>query len=111
MEVKKAPITGITGQDGSFVAEFLLKKGYEVHGVIRRASTFNTGPAGGYVDLHERQARLFPHHGDVGNGGGLRRLIDMNGPPGNVRETISKRGLAVLTRPGAEGAQPSTRHA
>ena len=74
--MKKAFITGITGQDGSFLAEFLLGKGYEVHGLIRRASTFNTGRLEGiYVDFHDRQARTFLHFGDVTDGGGLRRLM------------------------------------
>ncbi|MCW4000700.1 MAG: GDP-mannose 4,6-dehydratase [Candidatus Bathyarchaeota archaeon] len=66
METKKALITGITGQDGSYLAEFLLSKGYEVHGIIRRASTFNTGRIDHiYSDPHERGARLFLHYGDV----------------------------------------------
>jgi GDPmannose 4,6-dehydratase len=75
--MKKALITGITGQDGSFLAEFLLAKGYEVHGLIRRASTFNTDrlePI--YADPHERGASLFLHYGDVTDGTGLRRTIE-----------------------------------
>jgi GDPmannose 4,6-dehydratase len=75
--VKKALITGITGQDGSFLAEFLLAKGYEVHGLIRRASTFNTerlDPI--YADPHERGAALYLHYGDVTDGTGLRRTIE-----------------------------------
>lgn len=64
--VKKAFITGITGQDGSYLAEFLISKGYEVHGIIRRASTFNTGRIDHiYVDPHEPNARLFLHYGDL----------------------------------------------
>ena len=63
---KKALITGITGQDGSYLAELLLAKGYEVHGVIRRASTFNTSRLEHlYVDPHEPGARLFMHYGDL----------------------------------------------
>jgi GDPmannose 4,6-dehydratase len=63
---KKALITGITGQDGSYLAEFLLSKGYEVHGIIRRASTFNTVRIDHiYVDPHEPSARLFLHYGDL----------------------------------------------
>ena len=63
---KKALITGITGQDGSYLAEFLLSKDYEVHGIIRRASTFNTGRIDHiYVDPHEPNARLFLHYGDL----------------------------------------------
>ena len=66
--MKKALITGITGQDGSYLAEFLLSKGYEVHGLIRRASTFNTGRIDHiYVDPHTPGARLFLHYGDLSN--------------------------------------------
>ncbi|MGA2682110.1 MAG: GDP-mannose 4,6-dehydratase [Candidatus Bathyarchaeia archaeon] len=64
--MKKALITGITGQDGSYLAEFLLSKDYEVHGIIRRASTFNTERINHiYVDPHELNARLFLHYGDL----------------------------------------------
>jgi GDPmannose 4,6-dehydratase len=63
---KRALITGITGQDGSYLAELLLDKGYEVHGIIRRASTFNTHRIDHlYVDAHEPDARLFLHYGDL----------------------------------------------
>jgi GDPmannose 4,6-dehydratase len=76
-DMKRALITGITGQDGSFLAEFLLEKGYEVHGLIRRASTFNTGRLNTiYADPHERGASLFLHYGDVTDGTGLRRVIE-----------------------------------
>ena len=74
--MKKAFITGVTGQDGSFLAEFLLTQGYEVHGLIRRASTFNTGRLDGvYVDPHSPDPRFRLHYGDVSDGGGLRRLL------------------------------------
>jgi len=64
--MKKALITGITGQDGSYLAEFLLDKGYEVHGLIRRSSTFNTDRIDHlYRDFHDPQARLFLHYGDL----------------------------------------------
>ena len=64
--MKKALITGITGQDGSYLAELLLSKGYEVHGIIRRASTFNTGRVGHiYIDPHSVGAKLFLHYGDI----------------------------------------------
>jgi GDPmannose 4,6-dehydratase len=64
--MKKAFITGVTGQDGSYLAEFLISKGYEVHGIIRRSSTFNTGRIDHiYVDPHEVDARLFLHYGDL----------------------------------------------
>jgi len=72
----KALITGITGQDGSYLAELLLSKGYEVHGLIRRASTFNTGRIEHlYVDPHDPQARLFLHYGDLSDAGQLTNLI------------------------------------
>ncbi len=74
---KVALITGITGQDGSYLAEFLLSKGYLVHGVVRRASTFNTARLDSiYTDPHERSARLLLHYGDVTDGGGLRKMLD-----------------------------------
>ncbi len=75
--MKRALITGITGQDGSFLAELLLAKGYEVHGLIRRASTFNTerlDPI--YADPHEHKVALYLHYGDVTDGTGLRRVIE-----------------------------------
>ncbi len=63
---KKAFITGITGQDGSYLAELLLSKGYEVHGLIRRSSTFNTSRIDSiYLDPHDPHARLFLHYGDL----------------------------------------------
>jgi len=72
----KALITGITGQDGSYLAEFLLSKGYEVHGIIRRASTFNTGRIDHiYSDPHTEGTRLFLHHGDLSDSGQLINLI------------------------------------
>ncbi len=74
--VKKALITGITGQDGSYLAEMLLSKGYEVHGLIRRASTFNTGRIDHLsVDPHEAGARFFLHYGDLSDSGQLTNLI------------------------------------
>jgi GDPmannose 4,6-dehydratase len=72
----KALITGITGQDGSYLAELLLGKGYEVHGLIRRSSTFNTERIDHlYVDPHEEKARLFLHYGDMTDSGQLTHLI------------------------------------
>jgi len=74
--VKKALITGITGQDGSYLAEFLLSKGYEVHGIIRRSSTFNTQRIDHiYVDPHDPNARLFLHYGDLSDPGILTEVI------------------------------------
>lgn len=72
----KALVTGITGQDGSYLAEFLLRRGYEVHGLIRRASTFNTNRIDHlYVDPHESDARLFLHYGDLSDGARLVTLM------------------------------------
>jgi GDPmannose 4,6-dehydratase len=74
--MKRALITGITGQDGSYLAELLLGRGYEVHGVIRRASTFNTGRIDHlYQDPHEEGARLHLHYGDLTDGSQLARMI------------------------------------
>ena len=73
---KRALITGITGQDGSYLAELLLAKGYEVHGLIRRASTFNTHRIDHlYVDPHDPQAKLFLHYGDLSDGARLVTLL------------------------------------
>ena len=74
--MKRALITGITGQDGSYLAEFLLSKDYEVHGLIRRASTFNTGRIDHiYTDPHLPGTRLFLHYGDLSDSGQLAHLI------------------------------------
>jgi len=79
--MKKAFITGITGQDGSYLAELLLAKGYEVHGLIRRASTFNTSRIDHlYVDSHDPDARLFLHHGDLSDGTRLATLLETINP-------------------------------
>ncbi len=77
LERKIALITGITGQDGSYLSELLLDKGYEVHGIIRRTSTFNTDRIDHiYVDPHNEQARLFLHYGDLTDGTTLRRILE-----------------------------------
>jgi GDPmannose 4,6-dehydratase len=74
--MKRALITGITGQDGSYLAEFLLSKEYEVHGIIRRASTFNTHRIDHiYVDPHEQSARLFLHYGDLTDAGLITDIV------------------------------------
>jgi GDPmannose 4,6-dehydratase len=76
MQGKKALITGITGQDGSYLAELLLAKGYEVHGIIRRASTFNTGRIDHlYKDPHVNGVRLFLHYGDIADSTNLIKLL------------------------------------
>ena len=76
LSMKKALITGITGQDGSYLAELLLAKGYEVHGIIRRASTFNTGRIDHlYRDPHINGVRLFLHYGDIADSTNLIKLL------------------------------------
>src|SRR5437870_7174061 len=73
---KKALITGITGQDGSYLAELLLAKGYQVHGIVRRSSSFNTDRIEHlYRDPHDPEARLFLHYGDLVDGTGLREIL------------------------------------
>ena len=73
----KAFISGITGQDGSYLAELLLAKGYEVHGIIRRTSTFNTDRLDHiYSDPHERDVSLHLHYGDLANAARLSRLLN-----------------------------------
>lgn len=74
-------MTGITGQDGSYLAELLLQKGYEVHGIVRRASTFTTSRLEHiYADPHMDGARLFLHYGDLADGTGLKRILDQVKP-------------------------------
>ena len=73
---KIAFITGVTGQDGSYLAEFLLRKGYEVHGMIRRSSSFNTSRIEHlYKDPHKKRVRLFLHHGDITNSSTLYKIL------------------------------------
>lgn len=75
--LKRALITGITGQDGSYLSELLLEQGYEVHGIIRRTSTFNTDRIDHlYLDPHNPKARLFLHYGDLTDGVTLRRILE-----------------------------------
>lgn len=74
--MKKALITGITGQDGSYLAEFLLAKGYEVHGIIRRASTFNTDRIDHIYDDPHDKPRMRLHYGDMTDGSSLRRIVE-----------------------------------
>lgn len=80
-QTKRALITGITGQDGSYLSEFLLEQGYEVHGIIRRTSTFNTDRIDHiYEDPHNPGARLFLHYGDLTDGTTLRRIVEQVQP-------------------------------
>ncbi len=81
MAVKRALITGVTGQDGSYLSELLLEKGYEVHGIMRRTSTFNTDRVDHlYIDPHLAEARFFLHYGDLTDGTTLRRLLEQVQP-------------------------------
>ena len=81
MSTKTALVTGITGQDGSYLAEFLLKKGYEVHGLVRRSSTFNTSRLEHlYADPHETAVPLHLHYGDLLDANSLRNILDAVGP-------------------------------
>jgi GDPmannose 4,6-dehydratase len=78
---RRALITGITGQDGSYLAELLLEKGYEVHGIIRRSSTFNTDRIDHlYFDSHDPRARMFLHYGDLTDGTTLRKIVEQVEP-------------------------------
>jgi len=79
--MKKALITGITGQDGSYLSELLLEKGYEVHGIIRRSSSFNTGRIIHlFKDIHEPDSRLLLHYGDLTDGSRLEQLVERIAP-------------------------------
>ena len=76
MKGKIALITGVTGQDGSYLAEILLKKGYTVHGIIRRSSSFNTGRIEHIIDNEKYKDRFFFHHGDLTDFSNLNRLLE-----------------------------------
>ncbi len=79
--MKRALISGVTGQDGSYLAELLLEKGYEVHGIIRRSSSFNSGRiAHIFQDIHEKDPRFFLHYGDLSDGSRLEKLIEVVEP-------------------------------
>ena len=79
--MKRALISGVTGQDGSYLAELLLEKGYEVHGIIRRSSSFNSGRiAHIFKDIHEKDSKFFLHYGDLSDGSRLEKLIEVIAP-------------------------------
>ncbi len=79
--MKRALISGVTGQDGSYLAELLLSKGYEVHGIIRRSSSFNTGRISHiFQDLHEKDPRFFLHYGDLSDSSRLEKLVEVVEP-------------------------------
>ena len=77
---KKALITGITGQDGSYLAELLLEKGYQVHGVIRRSSSFNTGRIDHIINDEKYKEKFFFHFGDLTDASNLNRLLEKTKP-------------------------------
>ena len=86
--MKKAFITGITGQDGSYLTELLLGKGYEVHGMIRRSSSFNTDRIDHlYSDPHIKGTKLFLHYGDLSDSSNISRLLEKIHPDEIYRHT------------------------
>jgi GDPmannose 4,6-dehydratase len=94
---KTALITGITGQDGSYLAELLLEKGYVVHGLIRRASSFNTGRIDHlYQDPHDPSARLFLHYADLTDASRLITLLEQL-QPDEVCCTVARQGVVRRT--------------
>ena len=101
--MKRALITGITGQDGSYLAEFLLRQGYHVSGIVRRASSFNTDRLDHlYVDPHSGDPRLKLYHGDLTDGTGLRRVLELGGL---IASTVGFRG-DILTDPSKPDGTP-----
>lgn len=79
--MKRALISGVTGQDGSYLAELLISKGYEVHGIIRRSSSFNSGRiAHIFQDIHEKDLKFFLHYGDLSDGSRLEKLVEATEP-------------------------------
>lgn len=79
--MKRALISGVTGQDGSYLAELLLSKGYEVHGIIRRSSSFNSGRISHiFQDLHEENPKFLLHYGDLSDGSRLEKLVEVSQP-------------------------------
>ena len=81
--MKRALVTGITGQDGSYLAELLLAKGYEVHGIVRRSSSFNTARLEDiYQDPHEPDYRLKLIYGDLNDASSLNRILRLTAPGG-----------------------------
>ena len=94
---KVALITGVTGQDGAYLAEILIAKGYVVHGIKRRSSSFNTGRIEHlYEDPHVQDARLVLHHGDLTDATNLIRIVQETA--GRVTGTVFENGLATALR-------------
>jgi GDPmannose 4,6-dehydratase len=102
--MKTAFITGITGQDGSYLAEFLLQQGYEVHGLIRRSSSFNTARINHlYKDRHESDVRLFLHYGDLTDGSRLFTLLSEIRPDEIYNLAAQSHSTSQSTRRTARG--------
>ena len=96
---KRALITGVTGQDGSYLAEFLLAKGYEVHGLMRRASLFNTDRIDHlYHDPHLAGPRLILHYGDLTDGSGMRRVLEKWTPTKSATSVLRATSRCRSTR-------------
>jgi GDPmannose 4,6-dehydratase len=96
--MKKALITGVTGQDGAYLAELLLGKGYEVHGIKRRSSLFNTDRIDHlYHDPHDRDQRFVLHHGDLTDSSSLMRILQQV-QPDEVYNLAARNRLAPLPR-------------
>ena len=108
--MRRAVITGITGQDGSYLAELLLSKGYEVHGIIRRASTFNTSRIDHiYQDANQPGTKLFLHHGDLASTEWILSLIYSLAPGSRARRgdrKICLRGHDLLLSENSESLRP-----
>ena len=105
----KALITGITGQDGSYLAEFLLAKGYEVHGIVRRTSSFNTERIEHiYADPHEPDERLRLHYGDLNDASSLQRVLAHRGAGRGLQPRCAEPRARQLRRAGVH--RGSRRH-
>jgi len=109
---KVALITGVTGQDGAYLAELLLKKGYEVHGIKRRSSLFNTDRIDHlYKDRHEKDISFFLHHGDMTDSSSLTRIIQQT-QPDEIYNLAAQSHVAVsFEEPVAEMVRDDLKHA
>ena len=95
--MKKSLITGITGQDGSYLAEFLLEKGHEVHGIIRRSSSFNTGRVDHlFEEIHQKDNRFFLHYGDICDGHCLEKIIGKVEPDVDILQGDPSKAKRIL---------------
>lgn len=97
--MKKALITGTTGQDGSYLAELLLEKGYEVHGIVRRSSSFNTGRIDHLINDESLEGKFFFHHGDVTDASNLDRILEKVQPSEIYNLAAQKRTSDGCSKP------------